>query len=263
VATFDVNLSVLFTELPMLERPAAARLAGFDAIEFRWPWEVASPSDSEVEAFVAAVHDAGVRLVSLNFFAGDVPGGDRGVLSWPGRDNEFRDSVDIAVGIGERLGCHSFNALYGNRLPGVSPQVQDELATANVRYAAEAVRRIDGVVLIEPLSGAPAYPLTTAADAIAVLDRVGAHNLRLLCDIYHLAVNGDDPATVIMTHFDRIGHVQFADAPGRHEPGTGALDFDAFLRQLDQLGYRNPIGLEYEPSGTTFDSLGWRVVRPR
>jgi hydroxypyruvate isomerase len=261
VTRFDINLSILFTELPVLQRPAAARAAGFSAVEFWWPWSVAVPGDRDVDQFVDAVQAADVRLVGLNFFAGDMAGGDRGLASWPDRSSEFRDNIDVAAGIGERLGCRAFNALYGNRLADVHPEAQDELAVQNLALAATAARRIDGVVLVEPVSGAPAYPLLTAADAIAVIDRVERDgrldNLRFLCDVYHLAVNGDDPSKAIAAYFQRIGHVQIADAPGRNEPGTGQLDIDGYLRQLDELGYGGWVGLEYKPSGASVDSFSW------
>ena len=122
---YEVNCSILFTELPLLHRPDAAKQAGFDGVEFWWPFAEAVPADSDIDAFVAAVQNAGVQLVGLNFFAGDMPGGDRGLVSWPDRAEEFRDNVDVTVGIGERLGCRSFNALYGNRVDGASPREQD------------------------------------------------------------------------------------------------------------------------------------------
>ena len=162
---YEVNCSILFTELPLLERPAAARAAGFDAVEFWWPFAEAMPSDRDADAFVAAVQDAGVQLAGLNFFAGDMPGGDRGLVSWPARSAEFRDNIDATVGIGERLGCQAFNALYGNRIDGVTAEQQDEVGAENLALAARAAARIGGTVLIEPVSGAPAYPLLTAADA--------------------------------------------------------------------------------------------------
>ncbi|MBL1110968.1 TIM barrel protein [Streptomyces sp. 110] len=256
-----VNLSILFTELPLLERPAAAKAAGFDAVEFWWPYATAVPTDAEADAFVRAVRAAGVRLTGLNFFAGDMPGGDRGLVSWPGRAAEFRDNIDVTVAIGEQLGCRSFNALYGNRVDGAAPAEQDDLAVENLALAAKAAERVGGTILLEPVSGAPAYPLLTAADAIAVIDRVavesGSRNLRLLADLYHLSVNGDDVPGVIAAHADRIGHVQIADAPGRGAPGTGRLDLDGLLLRLEAAGYAGWVGLEYKPEGPSADSFDW------
>lgn len=258
---YDVNCSILFTELDLLERPAAAKAAGFEAVEFWWPFEAAVPPDGEVDGFVGAIQDAGVHLVGLNFAAGDLPGGDRGLLSWPARSAEFRDNLDVAVGIGERLGTPAFNALYGNRVDGTDASEQDELAVENLALAARAAARIGAVVLVEPVSGSPGYPLLTADDAVAVIDRVstaaGVDNLRLLADLYHLAVNGDDVAAAIARHAARIGHVQIADAPGRHEPGTGELDLGANLRSLAAAGYTGWVGLEYKPSTRTEASFGW------
>ena len=256
-----VNCSILFTETPLLERPAAAKAAGFDAVEFWWPFDDAGPSDPDVDRFVSAVQDAGVQLVGLNFAAGDMPGGDRGLVSWPGRSAEFHDSVATAVGIGDRLGTRAFNALYGNRIDGSTPEEQDELAATNLARAAEAAARIGAVVLLEPVSGAARYPLLVADDVTAVLDRVerqsGADNLRLLADLYHLSVNGDDLDSVVGRHHARIGHVQIADAPGRHEPGTGELDLDRHLQALQAAGYAGWVGLEYAPTTTTEAGLDW------
>ncbi len=258
---YDVNLSILFTELDVLQRPAAAKAAGFYAVEYWWPFSVPVPSDQEVEAFVRAVEDAGVRLVGLNFFAGALPAGERGVLSDPARASEFADNLDVAVGIGDRLGCRAFNALYGNRVHGLEPSEQDDVATESLIRAAQATARIGGRVLIEPVSGVPDYPLKKAADALRVIDRVheegGVDNLRLLFDIYHLTVNGDDPDAVIERHAQQIGHVQIADAPGRNEPGTGDIDFDRCFGKLDAAGYTGYVGLEYKPSGASADGFDW------
>jgi hydroxypyruvate isomerase len=250
---FDVNLSILFTELPLLARPAAARRSGFDAVEFWWPWPVAVPSDREVDAFVRAVRDAGVQLVGLNFFAGDMPGGERGLVSWPARRAEFHDNVDVTVEVGARLGCRAFNALYGNRQDGVAPEEQDALGAENLALAARAARRVGGTVLVEPVSGAPRYPLRTAADALDVVDRASAAgaggDVALLLDVYHLAVNGDDVVAAVDAAAGRTGHVQIADAPGRHQPGTGTLDIDGHLRHLAATGYDGWVGLEYTAAG--------------
>ena len=259
---YEVNCSILFTELPLLERPAAAKAAGFDAVEFWWPFDRAVPADADVDRFVAAVRDAGVALAGLNFYAGDMPGGDRGLVSWPARAAEFRDNVAVTVSIAEQLGCKAFNALYGNRVDGVAPEEQDDLAVQNLGLAATGVAAIGGIVLIEPVSGADRYPLLTAAQAIAVIDRVaaetGQRNLGLLADLYHLAVNGDDVDAAIARFASRAAHVQIADAPGRNEPGTGNLPLQRQLDALQDAGYAGWVGLEYKPSDPTDSAASFR-----
>ncbi|MFG1710422.1 hydroxypyruvate isomerase family protein [Nonomuraea sp. M3C6] len=253
---YAVNCSILLTDLPLLERPDAARAAGFDAVEFWWPFSTSVPADGEVDAFVRAIDDAGVQLIGLNFAAGDMPAGDRGLMSWPGRSAELRDNIAVVADIGRRLGCRSFNALYGNRVDGATAGQQDDLAAENLALAASAVA---GTVLVEPVSGADRYPLKTSADAVAVIERVtrdsGVTNLRLLADLYHLSVNGDDVDAAISAHAGRVGHVQIADAPGRGEPGTGDLPLDRWLAALERTGYQGWTGLEYR--ATTGDPFAW------
>jgi hydroxypyruvate isomerase len=264
---YTVNCSLLFAELPLLERPAAARRAGFSAVEFWWPFVEAVPPQRVVDAFVTAITDAGVQLTGLNFFAGDMPAGDRGLVSWPKRSSEFRDNIDVAVGIGEQLGTQGFNALYGNRDAAAAEREQDDLAVENLALASKAAARIGARVLVEPVSGADRYPLRTAADALAVIDRVQAAydvpNLGLLADLYHLAVNGDDVDRVIAEHTDRVAHVQIADAPGRNEPGTGTLALDQQLSDLAANGYDGWVGLEYKPSTPTTDESFSRLPYER
>ena len=259
---YAVNLSILFTELPLLERPAAAREAGFTAVEFWWPFDTAVAADRDVDAFAAEIQDAGVQLVGLNFFAGDLAGPDCGVLSIPARSAEFRDNVDVTVGIGADLGVSGFNALYGNRADDATAAQQDELATENLALAAKAAAGIGATVLIEPVSGPKPYPLRTAAQAVAVVDRVratGAGNVGFLCDLYHLASNGDDVDAAIERYSDKVAHVQIADAPGRGEPGSGDLPLDRYLAALEARGYDGWVSLEYKPStGDTAASLKWR-----
>jgi hydroxypyruvate isomerase len=262
-----VNCSMLFTERPLLERPAAARAAGFDAIEFWWPWpERPVPADADVDAFVAAIRDARVQLIGLNFFAGDLAGPDAGVLSIPDRSAQFRANLDVAVGIGEQLDVMAFNALYGNRVGGVAPDEQDELARENLGHAAAAAARIGATVLVEPVSGPKPYPLRTADDAVAVIDAVratGHENVGLLCDLFHLANNGDDVETAIARHAGVTSHVQIADHPGRGEPGSGALDLGRHLRDLAGRGYAGWVGLEYRPTTDTETSLDWLPMERR
>ncbi|MEO8851954.1 MAG: TIM barrel protein [Allobranchiibius sp.] len=252
---YAVNISILFTEIPFLERPAAASAAGFDAIECWWPWSTATPGQDEQDAFVSAVKDAGVQLIGLNFFAGDMPGGDRGLVSWVDRQDEFAENIPVVVDLGRRLDCHAFNALYGNRVEGIDDVESDHAAVLALAAAGRAVAEIDGIVLVEPVSGSPAYPLKTADDVFAVIDRVkdetGVENLEFLCDLFHLSVNGDDLDSVVERYGSRSGHVQIADAPGRGEPGTGELDLSTYIERLQTAGYDGYIALEYKTTSTT------------
>jgi hydroxypyruvate isomerase len=257
------NCSLLFTEQPLLRRPAAARAAGFSAVEFWWPFAAPVPPDRELDAFARAIEEAGVALAALNFFAGDLAGPDCGAASVPALSGQFRDNVDVVAGIGGRLGVRAFNALYGNRVGAVDPAAQDELALENIVLAAKAVAGTGATILIEPVSGPKPYPLRTANDAVAVVGRAraaGAANVGFLCDLYHLASNGDDLDAAIAAHAGVTAHVQIADAPGRGEPGSGQLDLDRYLQALQDRGYRGWVSLEYKPSGqagTTEASLAW------
>ncbi len=256
-----VNCSMLFTELPLLERPAAARAAGFDAIEFWWPWPAEPvPGDAEVDAFVRAIRDAGVQLVGLNFFAGELTGADAGVLSIPARAPQFLENLPVAVAIGEQLRVSAFNALYGNRVDDATADQQDALARESLAAAADAAARIDATVLVEPVSGPKPYPLRTAGDAVAVVDDVrgaGHQNAGFLCDLFHLANNGDDLDAAIAAYTDVTSHVQIADWPGRGEPGSGELDIDRRPPDLEARGYTGWVGLEYTPTTDTETSLDW------
>jgi hydroxypyruvate isomerase len=258
-ATYTVNCSILLTDLPLLDRPAAARDAGFSAVEFWWPFATPTPTDAEVTAFIRAIQDAGVALTGLNFAAGDMPAGDRGIVSNPALQKAFHDNVAVAVDIADTLGTRAFNALYGNRDDAYLPSEQDDVAADNLAFAAAAADRIGAIVLVEPVSGAPRYPIKTAADAIGVIDRVhaesGTTNLRLLADLYHLDVNGDDTSAVIRDHGSRIGHVQIADAPGRGEPGTGGVALGRQVHELTDGGYAGYLGLEYK--ATRPDTFDW------
>ncbi|MFF8372701.1 TIM barrel protein [Streptomyces lydicus] len=263
---FNVNLSILFTELPLLERPAAARAAGFTAVELWWPWvDAPVPEQAELDALRAALEDAGTRLVGLNFYAGQLPGPDRGALSVPGEESEkFRANVPVAVDFARSLGCTSFNALYGNRVEGVSEAEQDRLAVENLAFAARAVAEVGGTLLIEALNApeSPKCPIVSAPKAIEVVDAVnaatGLGNAKFLMDLYHLSMNGEDLDEVIDRYTDKTAHVQIADNPGRGAPGTGELDFDALLDRLKKAGYDGWIGLEYKPGeAPSASSFAW------
>ncbi|MGH3314025.1 MAG: TIM barrel protein [Streptomyces sp.] len=263
---YTVNLSILFTELPLLERPAAAAAAGFTAVELWWPWvDEPAPERSELDALRRALTDAGTRLTGLNFYAGQLPGPDRGALSVPGQESEkFRRNVEVAAGFAESMGCTALNALYGNRVEGVTEAEQDRLALENLTSAAHAADRVGAVLLIEALNApeSPHYPLVSAPSAVDVVDKVnaatGLGNAKFLMDLYHLAMNGEDLRRVIDAYAERTGHVQIADCPGRGAPGTGELDFAELLDRLSDAGYDGWVGLEYKPGDVpSADSFGW------
>lgn len=258
---FDVNCSILFTELPLLERPAAARAAGFDAVEFWWPFSSYVPSASEADAFAGAVRDAGVELVSLNFHSGNMAAGERGIVSDPARAEGFRENIGAVTEVARRTGCTRLNAPYGNRLPGADPAGQDAVALENLTLAARAAAEIGATVLVEAINSVdvPAFPLDTADKAAAVIDRVPADNVAFLADFYHLAKMGESVPDVLTRHAGRIAHVQVADPPGRGAPGTGTLDFEPLFRQLSEGGYAGRVGLEYVPSDSarSSGSFGW------
>ncbi|MEV8017890.1 TIM barrel protein [Streptomyces sp. NPDC086554] len=266
---FNVNLSILFTELPLLERPAAAAAAGFTAVELWWPWvDAPTPEQSELDALRAAITDAGVQLVGLNFYAGQLPGPDRGALSIPGEESEkFRANLSVAADFAQSLGCKALNALYGNRVEGVDPAVQDELALENLALAAREASRVGAVLLIEALNKpeSPLCPIVSAPAAIAVVDKVnaltGLGNAKFLMDLYHLSMNGEDLPAVIDQYVAQTGHVQIADNPGRGAPGTGSLPLEELLDQLRKGGYEGYVGLEYKAGDRpSSEAFGWLAV---
>ncbi|MFD5400327.1 TIM barrel protein [Streptomyces griseorubiginosus] len=264
---FNVNLSILFTELPLLERPAAAAAAGFTAVELWWPWiDTPTPERSQLDALKRAVEDAGVQLTGLNFYSGELPGPDRGALSIPGEESErFRANIEVAADFAGSLGATALNALYGNRVDGVDPAEQDALALENLVLAARAADRIGAILLVEALNKpeSPRYPLVSAPAAVGIVDKVnaatGLGNARFLMDLYHLSMNGEDLPAVIEEFTPKTGHVQIADNPGRGAPGTGTLPLEELLGLLTKAGYDGWVGLEYKPgdrpSSEAFDWL--------
>jgi len=259
------NLSLLFTELPLLERPAAAKAAGFTEIEFWWPFGTSGrPSGREVDQFVTAVEEAGVTLTAMNLFAGDMPAGERGVLSYPERVEEFRDSVDIAMDVARRLGTRMFNAPYGHRRASLDPREQDAVADGSLAYAAQQAGRVGGMVMFEPVSGMPDYPMKSSDDALSIMNRVrettGADNLGFLLDQFHVHMNGGDPIADAQRLGSTVQHVQLADTPSRREPGSGEGRVDEVIQALLDAGYDGAFALEFIPAGRTEASLGaWRT----
>jgi hydroxypyruvate isomerase len=262
---FEPNLSMLFTELPLLERPAAAAAAGFQAAELWWPFDEAEPSGSQVDELADAFDGAGIDLACLNLYGGDFSVGERGLTSVPGAEARFRANLGPAVELAGRLHCPTLNALYGNRDPDSTPARQEGLATENLALAAAAAETIGARLVVEALNAVeyPLYGLNTAADVIAFLDRARSSGVEARCsfDIYHVAMAGEDPMAFLARHAERIGHVQVADVPGRHEPGTGTLDLLAILEAIERAGYAGWVGFEYIPSMASEDSVRQALAR--
>jgi hydroxypyruvate isomerase len=255
----SANVSMLFTELPYPDRFAAAADAGFRVVESWWPFAAPDPSAAEIDDFVRAVETAGVSLGALNFYGGDIPGGERGVASRPDRQDELTANIRAVVAIAERTGCRLFNLLYGQIEDRWSPVEQASCASAAIRSAAQAVAGVGGTVLIEPLTEGlnGRYPLLTADDVLALLDGPlkDVDNLSLLFDTFHLGSNGVD--LVATASAVRVAHVQLADSPGRGEPGSGSLPIDKTLDALKAAGYQGVAACEYKPTTDTVSSLAW------
>lgn len=251
---FCANVSLLFTDVPLPQRFARARGAGFDTVELWWP------SGHDLAEIRSAAADADVDVALLNFDAGDMPSGDRGLISDPRRREEFRASVPVALELASALGCRTLNALAGLRLPGVPLEDQLALARENVRHAADRAAATGAQVVIEAVNtienGPYVLPTTRAAsDFIASVER---ENVRLQYDAYHMQRMEGDLTATIERHLPEIAHIQIADAPGRGQPGTGEINFEFLLPRIDALGYTGYVGLEYKPpGGDTEASLEW------
>ncbi|SRR5712691_1075427 len=250
---FSANLVFLWSELPFRERFAAAASAGFEAVEYMFPYPY-EPADLAVE-----LSRTGLRQDLFNLPAGDFDAGDRGIAVDPGRRAEFDAGVEAALRYADALGCRKANCLVGTRLPGLAFEDQYECLAENLRVAAGRLGA-DGVTLLVELLNTketPGFFLDSVPMLVRLLDDVGSPNLRFQCDLYHLQRTSGDLTATIHEVGDRIGHVQIADAPDRHEPGTGEIDFPFVLRAIDAAGYDGFVGLEYRPSGRTEDSFGW------
>ena len=227
---FSAHLSMLFADLPPVERPEAAHDEGFDLVESWWP---------EDERFFTAVRRFGFELACLNAYGGDLSAGDRGFLNDPARREEAVAAVRAALA----QKPHVVNVLVGRELPDTPRAQQLDHVVDVLRELAE----LGGTLVVEPLNehDVPGALLPTAADAVRLLERVGAENVRLLYDAYHAARAGADPLVEAPALADVIGHVQYADCPGRGAPGTGTIDLDALVERLDAAGYEGAVGLEY------------------
>lgn len=251
---FSANLSMLFQEYGFLDRFDAAARAGFEAVEYVSPYEY--PADE----IAARLRRAGLRQVLFNLPVGDWAAGERGIAALPDRIGEFRLGVDRAAGYAQALGCRQVNCLAGISPAGARRADLEAVFIENLRYAAKRLGEAGIRLLIEPINDKvdmPGFFLTRSGQALDIIDKVGAPNLFLQYDIYHMQIMEGDIARTIEANLARIAHIQFAGHPGRHEPYVGEIDYPFLFGHLDRIGYAGWVGAEYRPHGRTEDGLGW------
>jgi len=256
VPRFAANLSMLFTERDFLDRFDAAARAGFRGVEYLFPY------DHPVDAIGERLERHGLVQVLHNLPAGDWSAGERGIACLPERASEFREGVDRALEYASALGCERLNCLAGIAPGDVPEEVLRQTFVENLRYAAARLADAGVTLLTEPINtrDVPGFHLSGTGQALAVLDAAGAANLRLQYDVYHMQIMEGDLAHTIERHLGRIGHLQIADNPGRHEPGSGEIHYPFLFDHVDGLGYTGWIGCEYQPAITTEAGLDW--LRP-
>jgi len=250
VPKLAANLSLLFPQLDFLDRFAAAARAGFRAVEYQFPY--AWPQEAVAEHARAA----GVEVVLHNLPAGDAAKGDRGIACLPQRVSEFREGVERAIGYAKSAGCARLNCLAGIAPSGAK---QFDALVENLRYAAARLAAAGMALMLEPINTrtVPGFFLANTRQALEALDAAGADNAFLQYDIFHMQIMEGDLARSIERLLPRIGHLQLADVPGRHEPGTGEINFGFLLQHIDRIGYGGWIGCEYNPLGDTSEGLAW------
>ncbi|WP_399696653.1 hydroxypyruvate isomerase [Xenophilus sp.] len=250
---FAANLTMLFTELPFMQRFEAAARAGFEAVEYLFPY----PFDRNELA--AALKANGLVQVLHNLPAGDWDAGERGIACHPGRVSEFREGVARAIEYATTLECPQLNCLVGKLPAGATNQDVQPTLVENLRFAARELEKAGLKLLVEPINtfDIPGFFLTRTDQALALLDEVGSDNLRIQYDIYHAQRMEGELGNTLGKHLARIGHIQLADNPGRGEPGTGEINYPWLFRHIDAIGYTGWIGCEYKPRTTTTEGLGW------
>ncbi len=251
---FAANVSILFREVPFVERFRCAAEAGFRAVEFWWP------RGEDLTSVEHAIRDADLTVALFNFDAGDMPAGDRGLVSDPKRQHEFRENVPVALELARKLGVRRLNSLVGHRIPNLRYEEQLALAGESIAWAADQARKFGVDVLIEAVNTFEngAYLLCRTEEVAGFVQAVGRQNVKLQYDVYHMQRMEGNLVATLRKYAGQIGHIQIADSPGRNEPGTGEVNYRYVLDAIDQLGYSGYVGLEYNPTGgNTLASLAW------
>lgn len=250
---FAANLSMLFTEVPFLDRFAAASKAGFKYVEFMSPYEY------EQEELLGRIKEAGLQVILINVPSGNWAGGDRGIGADPGRKEEFRAGIKEAVKWGKLLGVPRMNILGGKVNPQYTPEEHWQTLVENVRYTADEFAKAGFEVVVEPINhfDIPGVFLRTVKQAADLIAEVGRPNVKIQFDVYHVQREEGNITPTLREHFDKIGHIQVADNPGRHQPGTGEINYPYIFAELERLGYSGYVGGEYIPEPSTVESLAW------
>ena len=257
---FSANLNMLFTEVDYMERFEQARAVGFTAVESGFvPADPLFPYEYDLDAAAAELRRLGLRQALINLPLGDRTKGDRGIAAHPARQAEFREGVARAVDAARRLDCGQLNCLVGLRDETIPEAEQWGCLVENLREAAGVAAKAGMVLTVEPINtlDLPKFFLSTTAQAVRLLEEVGAPNLRVQYDVYHMQRMEGNIIPTLRAQMARIGHIQIADPPARHQPGTGELNFASILRAIDEAGYAGYVGLEYKPLGSTRESLLW------
>jgi hydroxypyruvate isomerase len=254
VPRFAANLSMMFNELPFLDRFGAARAAGFEGVEFLFPYEVPA---TELRT---RLNGEGLTQVLFNMPPGDWAHGERGMASLPGRQAEFRESVKKALDYAAALDCRQIHCMAGIVPAGVSLTTATSVYAANLAWAAERAQPAGVKLVIEPINhrDMPGYFLNTQAQGAAIIAAIGSDRVGLQFDVYHVQITEGDITKRMELHMPIIAHMQIADVPARNEPGTGEIGWSFVFRRMDELGYQGWVGCEYRPAGETVAGLGWR-----
>ena len=250
---FAANLTMLFNEVPFLERFEAAARAGFSAVEFLFPYPYSAADLAE------RLEANRLRLVLHNLPAGNWEAGERGITGLPDRVAEFRDGVGRAIDYAKALRVPQLNCLVGIPTRDVAPEQARRTIVENLRFAAAALEKENIKLLVEPCNAydIPGFALNRSAEALEVIREVASSNLYLQYDIYHMQRMEGELAATLQKHLPLIAHIQLADNPGRNEPGTGEINYTFLFGWLDRLGYGGYIGCEYKPRTTTLEGLTW------
>ena len=256
---FSANLSMLFTEAPFMRRFALAAQAGFKGVEY------VSPYGEARDTIAAELKKHSLSQALFNLPAGDWEAGERGIACHPGRVAEFQRGITTAIDYAGALGCKKVNCLAGLLPEGVSRAEARATLIENLRYAAPRLKEAGVLLIAEPINyyDIPGFFLNTSAQALEIFDAASVGNLKLQYDIYHMQRMEGEIANTLTRLLPRIGHIQIADTPGRHEPGTGELNYPFLFQHLESIGYEGWVGCEYRPAATTQGGLGWMKAMGR